>query len=56
LRGNLPEKEILEILSFLFDASLTTSLKKIIWRVDPRAEDEMRDIFFQAFPNFIEKQ
>ena len=55
LRGNLPKEEILEILSFLFDPSLTTSLRKLIWRVDPSAEDEMWDIFFQASPNFAEK-
>lgn len=56
LRGNLPEKEIIGILNFLFNPSLRTTLKKLIWKVDPRAEDEIRDIFFQVNLKFSEKQ
>lgn len=55
LRGKLPEKEIFEIVSFLFSSPLKTSLKKLIWRVDPRAENKIRDIFFRANSNFVEK-
>lgn len=55
LRGKLPEKEIFEIVSFLFSNSLKTSLKKLIWRVDPRAENKIRDIFFRTNSNFVEK-
>jgi hypothetical protein len=56
LRGKIPEKEIFEIASFLFSNTLETSLVKLIWRVDPRAEYAIRDIFFQANPNFVEKE
>lgn len=48
LRGNLPEGEILEILNFLFNPKLTTCLETLIWKVDARMEDEMRDLFFRS--------